>query len=199
MNTETGDTLDETRARFLQDVFFILREPGLPVSTSAGIILNHLRDEVKVLTEILLSIYLRGKNFFVINKPELIERASLDFIEMYLKDEDWVCRSFRNRIYLGMLSAVHGSYKQIQERHEKTEDIHSFQIPNPEKPKQEDTRTVIEDIRELPRGDDIIIKCYKAQSYKKFIFDIASFVPRRVIYDFAKRFRLLYKYTRRKK
>jgi len=191
------DTLDETKAKFLQDVYFILRDNS---PESAGIVLSWLEQEVKIIAEILARIQARKTDYILPATIQVPALAASRFIEMYLKNSEWECRSFRNRIYLEVLFFLYGPNTMRAEQYLNivNTDVSELNISNAEEEKKEDIRTVIEDIRALKDGDKIILICSKAESYKKFILKIAEFLPRRKIYDFAVRFRLLYKNTRRK-
>jgi len=182
--------LDETRAKLLQDVYYI--------SNRNPIILGFLQREVEVISHILFNLHAKKVHYWRDFGLDAWE-ASTRFIEMYLKHPDWVCKSFRNRIYLEVKYQL---YNDKQKRH----DIHSSDEEVPidaqslPKVEQEDTRWVLEDLKsDYPEYySTILFECYRSKSFKDFILNIKDFIPKRYIYDNAGKLKMLYKNTRRR-
>lgn len=182
--------LDETRAHFLQDVYYI--------SNRNPIILSLLHNEVNILTKILFDIYSR-KIGFKRDFTEDIWNASTNFISMYLKHPNWRCKSFRNRLYLEVKYQLHNpQIKRIGV-------VKFVEIPETlevkEKELKEDVRWILEDIKfsQPEFYSTILFDCYRARTYKSFILKLSTYVRKRWIYDHSSRLHNLYKNTRRNK
>ena len=103
---------------------------------------------------------------------------------------------FRSALYFEVKYALHNKKAKDYDTFETPLLDDHYQIPSPERDYEEDVRTPLEDILELPGGKRIVITCYRSSSYKKFILRISEFIPKRVIYSYACRLHLLYKHTR---
>lgn len=181
--------LDETKAKFLQDVYYI--------SNQNSIILGLLQEEVRTIAHILFHIHARKTKYYA-DFTEHAWRASTSFIEMYLKHSEWRCISFRNRIYLEVKYQLYNPKVQREDAisWSPLEDVPTTLVDD-----VEDTRWVLEDIaNSQPQYySTILFDCYKSRTYKSFILKLSTYICKRWIYDNAKKLNYLYKYTRRKK
>lgn len=180
--------LDETRAKLLQDVYYI--------SNQNPLILNLLTKEVVKLTEILTLIHSRKIKFYR-DFEEDIWNASTQFVQMYLKNPNWYCNSFRNRIYLDIINTLH---KPKVRKHDdaKLQPLDDNQAELP-KAVKEDDGWVLEDVK-FDHPDKykwIMFECYRARTFKSFILKLSTKIPKRWIYDNATKLNKLYKFTRR--
>jgi hypothetical protein len=179
--------LDETRAKALQEIYLVSKHP---------IILGCLRSEIESMSQPLFILQLKKTGFHMPKDTieELAYDASTRFIEMYMKDSNWECRSFRNRIYLEVLFFLYSKKK----KNEKCQDELDVNMASPEKEHDEDTRFVIEDLMsDTVYWRNVLIDCYKAKSYKAFIITINAYLDKKFIYDHAVRLHKLYIHTRR--
>lgn len=182
--------LDETRAHFLQDVYYI--------SNRNPIILSLLHDEVNILIKILFDIYSR-KIDFKRDFSDDIWAASTNFIEMYLRNPGWKCKSFRNRLYLEVKYQLHNPKAKKLDAIKYTEMPETLETTQAED--REDDRWVLEDLKSSQPDlySTILFTCYRSKTYKSFILRLSTMVSKRWIYDNATKLNYLYKYTRRKK
>jgi len=181
--------LDEKRAATLQTMYLVSRHP---------VILVELQREAEAMCRPLISQQLKktGISFFPKEKINFISyESSTRFMEMYLKNPEWVCRSFAARLNL---EVIYHLYNKKNKQLDKLEDISTQPISNPEPVQQEDTRFVIEDIMsDTVYWRNVLMNCYRSKSYRSFILSIEPIVGRRWIYDRAQRLHKLYKNTRR--
>lgn len=178
--------LDETRARALQEMYIISKHP---------VILSHLRHEIECMSLPLFVSQLKKTGYRMDNErlDELAYESSTRFIEMYLKNPDWECRSFRNRIYLEVLFFLYSPKAKQQPHEELDETVHT---PEPEY--EEDTRFVIEDIMsDTTYWRNVLMDCWRSKTYRSFILTINQYVDKKWIYDHAIRLHKLYVYTRK--
>lgn len=182
--------LDETRAHFLQDVYYI--------SSRSPIILGMLQEEVRTISHILLHIQARKTKYFK-DFTEDAWQTSTSFISIYLKNPEFKCNSFRNRIYLEVKYQLYNPKQKREDavKYVELTQTNEYSILPTDEP--EDVRYVLEDIKDSkPENYNVILfDCYKSKSYKSFILKLDSYLPRRWIYDHAVRLKLLYKNTRR--
>jgi hypothetical protein len=183
--------LDETRAQLLQDVYYI--------SNKNPIILGLLQREVEVITHILFNIHANKVHYWRDFGDDAWE-ASTRFIEMYLKHSEWMCKSFRNRLYLEVKYQLYNDKKKKQDFYLSDEEV-SETIQNLPKPETEDYLWVLEDLKfDKPEYyKKIMFDCYTSRTYKQFILKLSEYTSKRWIYDYSIRLNKLYKYTRRRR
>jgi hypothetical protein len=181
--------LDETRAKFLQDVYYI--------SNQNSLILGLLQEEVRTIAHILFHIHARKTKYYA-DFTDHAWKASTRFIEMYLKYPNWKCKSFRNRVYLEVKYQLYNPKVQRDDaiKWAPLEDA----IILEKKEEDEDTRWVLEDLKSSQPDlySTILFDCYKSRTYKSFILKLSTYTSKRFIYDNAKKLNYLYKYTRRR-
>lgn len=184
--------LNETRAKALQDIYLICRHPTA---------LGWLQLEVESMCRPLISYQAKstGCHFSQDRMQDIAYEASTRFVEMYLKNPEWTCKSFGKRLHFEVLYFLYDN-KKGKRIHENSEDISQMQIEAEVKDEVEDTRFVIEDIMsDTVYWRNILLNCYRSRTYRSFILSIEPIVGRRWIYDHSARLYKLYKNTRRLK
>lgn len=180
-------SLNENRAKLLQNIYLISRHPTA---------LGWLQKEVESMCNPILIYQSKstGYMFDEETKKNITYEASTRFIEMYLKNPEWYCKSFGKRIHFEVLFFLYDRKKKNEIQTEEIEE----NIQQKDKDYVEDTTFVIQDIMsDTVYWRNILLNCYKSRSYKSFILSIEPIVGRKWIYDHAKRLHKLYINTRK--
>lgn len=148
-------------------------------------------------SEMITKDYLRKHSLFF--PPEKVYDVAVDaaarLTERIKRRPEYHVRVFRSSLYLEVKFALHNNKIQCWDKELPLIEEH-YLIPNPTKEYGEDLRDPLQDILALPNGKKIVMALYRASSYRKAILHIATFVPKRIIYDHAGRLHDIYKHTR---
>lgn len=151
--------------------------------------------------------YTSTKSQYVFDRDrfnQIVDDATANLLEYYVRKPEYVVRHFKTRIFQEIRRVLYAPYgrdacdKGWNEHHVQLDDEH-FTIPQPEVETNDLTYALQDILSEHPKGKQIVIDIYRAQSYKQAILTIAGYVDKRWIYDRAQQLHRVYKHTRRRK
>lgn len=179
--------INETRVRALQSAYLVTRKPTF---------LFHYQQEVQnIIKKIMYYKLIKSGVIYPQYKMEEISHdASIRFIEQYIRNTEYVCMQFSSRLNKEALFALYDKKIKAKDRNEMPlyEDM-SICVDV-----KEDDTWVIEDIMsDTIYWRNVLLDCYKATSFKKFLITISAYVSVQWITDHVKRLKKLYKNTRR--
>lgn len=180
--------INETRCKTFQNAYMVSLSP---------VILVLLQREVEAIAKPLCVIQVKKTGGWISTErvDEIAYESSTRFMEMYLKNPNWYCTSFRNRIYLEVLYFLYSKKARAIEEEALPYNL-TIDIPD----QLEDVNYVLEDIMfDTPYWRNVFIDCYRSRRYKEFILKCTQYVSKQWIYDHAIRLRKLFLYTRREK
>lgn len=153
-----------------------------------------LHKEIQNIATSLIFLKIKGTGVYL-DVREKSWDASTRFMEMYLKNPNWVCSAFAFRIDCEVKYIL---YNKKQRQFDSESEIPPDHIL-PQPTKKENIDNVIEDLMEdSVYWRNILIDCYRAKSFKAFVTKMSAYHDRAFMEEHILRLKALYKHTRRK-